>query len=101
MAMNKPDFLRVGAIIQVQHWYGQIVDIAESDARLMLLITSPKSLWRHHPAEWLEFDPQQIKPASLDDALASFDVYLDRVKQTQIEIEAMRKNWQAVDANRI
>jgi len=94
MATNKPDFLKVGAIVKVQHWYGQIVDIAESDSRIMVLVTSPKSLWRHHPAEWLEFDEQQIKPASLDEAIASFDIYIDRVKKILEDIDAMKREWQ-------
>ena len=94
MATNKPDFLKVGAIVKVQHWYGQIVDIAESDSRIMVLVTSPKALWRYHPAEWLEFDAQQITLASLDEAIASFDIYTERVKKTFQEIEAMKRNWQ-------
>ena len=93
MAISKPNFLQVGAVVKVQHWYGQIVDIAVSDSRIMVLITSPKALWRHHPAEWLEFDEQQIKPASLDEALASFDIYVERVKKTLDDINTMKQKW--------
>lgn len=95
MATSRPDFLKVGAIVKVQHWYGQIVDVAESDSRIMVLVTSPKSLWRHHPAEWLEFDEKQIKPATLPEAVASFDIYIERMRQSLADIEAMKSHWQA------
>jgi hypothetical protein len=98
MGTAKPDFLQIGAIVKVQYWYGQIVDVAVSDTRIMLLITSPKALWRHHPAEWLEFDPQQITPCTLADALAGFDDYVERVSQTLRGIEAMKKDWQQSNA---
>ena len=90
----KPDFLKVGAIVKVQHWYGQIVDIAESDTRIMVLVTSPKALWRNHPAEWLEFDAEQITATSIAEAVADFDFYLSRVRRTLHEIEALRDAWQ-------
>jgi hypothetical protein len=69
MAMTTPDFLKVGAVVKVQHWYSEIIDVAVSDSRLMVLVKSPKGIWRNHPAEWLEFDEQQIIPASLDEAI--------------------------------
>jgi len=94
MGTSKPDFLKVGAIVKVQHWYGQIVDIAESDTRIMVLVTSPKALWRNHPAEWLEFDAEQITATSIADAVADFDFYLSRVSRTLREIEALRDAWQ-------
>jgi len=94
MGTSKPDFLKVGAIVKVQHWYGQIVDIAESDTRIMVLVTSPKALWRNHPAEWLEFDAEQITATSIADAVADFDFYLSRVRRTLHEIETLRDAWQ-------
>ena len=90
----KPDFLKVGAIVKVQHWYGQIVDIAESDTRIMVLVTSPKALWRNHPAEWLEFDAAQITPASIADAVDDCESHAERVRRTLHEIEALRDAWQ-------
>jgi hypothetical protein len=94
MDINKPDFLKIGAIVKVQHWYGEIVDIAVSDTRIMVLVTSPKALWRHHPAEWLEFDAEQITATAIAEAVADFDTYVERVSRTLHEIEALRDAWQ-------
>lgn len=93
--VTRPDFLRVGAIVRVQHWYGEIVDVAVSHQRIMVLVKSPKGIWRNHPAEWLEFDEKQITPAVVDDALSSFDVYTERIEKMLADIETMKATWNA------
>jgi hypothetical protein len=30
----------------------------------MVLVSSAKDVWRNHPAEWLEFKPEHIQPAT-------------------------------------
>lgn len=93
--VSKPEFLKVGAIVKVQHWYGEIVDVALSKERIMVLVASPKGIWRNHPAEWLEFDPRQITPADLDEAIDSFDIYVQRVENMLADLDNMKKRWQA------
>ncbi|MDM8521629.1 hypothetical protein QUF64_16410 [Anaerolineales bacterium HSG6] len=93
---NIPKFLKVGQLVKVQHWYGQIEDVAVSDKRIMVLVKSPKGIWRNHPAEWLEFKPQQIKPASAEEAVQSIDIYTERVKQMLADIEQTRQAWGSV-----
>ena len=93
--VTKPDFLKVGGIVKVQHWYGEIVEVAVSDRRIMVLVKSPKGIWRNHPAEWLEYDESQITPAALDEAVSSIDVYQERVERMLAEIEALRESWRS------
>jgi hypothetical protein len=92
--VTKPEFLEIGNIVKVQHWYGEIVDVAVSDQRIMVLVASPKGIWRNHPAEWLEFDPRQITPASIDDAIDQFDIYIERVEKMLDELHTMKQAWQ-------
>jgi hypothetical protein len=70
------------------------VDVAVSDQRIMVLVASPKGIWRNHPAEWLEFDPRQITPASIDDAIDQFDIYIERVEKMLDELHTMKQAWQ-------
>jgi len=90
---TKPEFLKVGALVKVQHWYGQVVDLAESSSGVMVRVASPKALWRYHSPEWLEFDPTQIKPATREEAAASCDLYIERVVRTLHSIEEMKAGW--------
>jgi hypothetical protein len=60
----------------------------------MVLIKSPKGIWRNHPPEWLEFDPKQITPASLEEALASFEIYIQRIEKMLEDVKTMRHEWQ-------
>ncbi len=92
--VTKPEFLKVGNIVRVQHWYGEIVDVAVSDERIMVLVASPKGIWRNHPAEWLEFDPRQITPASIEDAVESFEIYEERIEKMLQDVQAMKARWQ-------
>ena len=89
----KPDFLQVGQLVKVQHWYGEIEDVCVSEQRIMVLVKSPKGIWRNHPAEWLEFDPQQIQPATPEEALNSMVVYENRIKQMLADLETMQHTW--------
>jgi len=92
---NIPEFLKVGRLVKVQHWYGEIEDVAVSDKRIMLLIKSPKGIWEHDPIEWLEFNPQQIRPASVEEATQSIAIYTARVQQMLTEIEQTKQAWLA------
>jgi hypothetical protein len=96
MAGNKPEFLQIGQLVKVQHWYGEIEDICTSDQRIMLLVKSPKGIWRNHAAEWLEFDPQQIKPATVAEAVKSIEIYTARVQQMLADLETMQTKWSLV-----
>lgn len=93
MAINKPDFLVPGALCKIQHWYGEILDVAISDQRIMVLVASPKGVWRNHAAEWLQFDPEQIQPAVLSEALADARLHIDRITRNLNDAWAMHNAW--------
>jgi len=40
--MNKPEWLRRGALAKVQHWDELVENVALSDRRVVVLIKSPK-----------------------------------------------------------
>ncbi len=63
--INSPAWLKPGAFVKVQHWYGVVEDVAVSDNRIMVYIKSPKGVVRSQrdAAEWLEYIEGQIVPA--------------------------------------
>ena len=90
MDITRPEFLKVGALIKVQHWYGEVIDVAVSDERIMLLVASPKGIWRNHPAEWLEYDEKQITAADMNDAVNSIAVYRERIQKMLADLDTMQ-----------
>lgn len=88
------DFLKVGAVVKIQHWHGEIVDLARSEnGRIMLLVKSPKGIWRNHPAEWLEYQEGQIQEADLKEAIQSFDFFIQQVEKMLEALKTMRRVW--------
>ena len=84
-----PDFLQVGAFVKVNEWYGQIVDVATTaQGKVMVLITSPKAIFRNHRDEWLEFDPALITPATPDDYRRDIEYY---AKRTRLNLEKLER----------
>jgi hypothetical protein len=63
--INLPVWLKPGALVKVQHWYGVVEDVAVSDNRIMVYIKSPKGVVRaqRDASEWLEYIEGQIVPA--------------------------------------
>ena len=63
--INSPAWLKPGALVKVQHWYGIVEDVAVSQNRIMVYIKSPKGVVRSQrdAAEWLEYIEGQIVPA--------------------------------------
>lgn len=59
---NKPEWLKPGALVKVQHWYGVVEDVAVSELHVMVLVKSPKGVWRNQrdASEWLEYIDGQI-----------------------------------------
>lgn len=95
--VTKPGFLTVGNIVKVQHWYGEIVDVAVTDAgRVMVLVKSPKGIWRNHPDEWLEYIEGQIMPAQLSDAIEQFSYYIERIGEMYDALCVMKNHWSTI-----
>jgi hypothetical protein len=96
MATTLPDFIHVGAIVKVLEWYGQIVDLATTDqGKVMLLITSPKAIFRNHRDEWLEFDPNRIQPGTPEDYSRDIAYYAKRTRLNLDKLERLATDWQA------
>ena len=94
-------WMQAGQLVRVQgQWYGEIVDVA-TGKRTMLLIRSPKGVWRNQStspfhrdyAEWLEYREGAIEPADVNDALADLEKYADRLREQLAALESLRLRW--------
>ncbi len=96
MATTLPDYIYVGAIVKVVEWYGQIIDIATTEqGKVMVLVTSPKAIFRNHRDEWLEFDANSIAPAKPADYARDIEFYAKRARLNLEKLEKLAAEWQS------
>jgi hypothetical protein len=93
--MNRPPFLFVGNLIKIQsYWCAEIKDIADTEVgRIMLLLKSPKGIWRNKPEEWIEYSEGQIVPASFEEAESDIETHRLRINRMLIDIDDLEKEW--------
>ncbi len=86
---NKPEWLKPGALVKVQHWHGLIEDVAISSERVMVLIKSAKGIWRNQrdASEWLEYIEGQIVIADPDEFTADLNAHADRIRRMLTDLE--------------
>ena len=91
--MNKPDWLKRGAIVKIQHWLGVVEDVAVSESRIMVLIKSPKGIWRNQrdASEWLEYIEGQIISATPDEMDKEITVHTERIRQMLADLNSFRE----------
>ncbi len=91
--MNKPKWLKRGALVKVQHWYGVVEDVAVSDVRVMVLIKSPKGVWRNQrdASEWLEYIDGQITQAVPDALEQDIEAHAERIQRMLNELNTFRE----------
>jgi len=92
---NLPEWLMVGALIEFVFSVGRVVDIAISEQRVMLLVESPKGIWRNHPAEWLEYHADAIKPASPERVERDLALYREYIVKMLNQLDSLAVEWQA------
>lgn len=88
-----PKWMKVGQPVRVMpNWYGVISDVAVSDVRVMVLIRSPKGIWRNQKdaAEWLEYVPSMITKADQKDVLREIERHEVRVNKMLEELETWK-----------
>jgi len=87
--MNKPEWLKPGALVKVQHWHGVIEDVAESPDRIMVLIKSAKGIWRNQrdASEWLEYIEGQIVPSDPAEFAADLEAHAKRITRMLTDLE--------------
>lgn len=94
MDTTLPDYVRVGAIVKIAEWCGQIVDIATTEqGKVMVLVTSPKALFRNHRDEWLEFNSDLIQRATPADYLNDIEYYARRTRLNLEKLEQLAQAW--------
>jgi hypothetical protein len=59
----------------------------------MVLVKSPKGIWRNHPAEWLEYKPDAIKPATRERAERDVELYRGYILKMLTELDALCAVW--------
>jgi hypothetical protein len=91
---NIPEWLKPGALVEFAFCVRQVLDVAVSPDRIMVLVKSPKGIWRNHAAEWLEYKPDAIKPATLERAERDIDLYREYILKMLDEVDALREEWE-------
>ena len=91
---TKPDWLVPGVIVKVQFWVGQVEEVAVSDRHIMVLVSSPKGIWRNHPAEWLEFKPEHIRPATPQEIEQDLERHRRYIAKMQADLDSLGQKWQ-------
>lgn len=91
--MNKPDWLTKGTWIEFAFAVGRIVDVLESPERITLLVESPKGIWRNHPAEWLEYKPDAIKPAEPARIKQEFEAAQRQLQRMNGQLESLERQF--------
>jgi hypothetical protein len=91
--MSKPEWLKPGALVKVQHWHGVVEDVAVSPARIMVLIKSPKGIWRNQrdASEWLEYIEGQIMPVSKAQIEEDIETHEIRIRAMLEELTKFRQ----------
>lgn len=87
---NPPGWLKRGALVKVQHWYGVVEDVAVSQNRIMVYVKSPKGVVRSQrdAAEWLEYIEGQIVPAEPSAFEQEIALNIARVQKMLDELKA-------------
>ncbi|HEU0296836.1 MAG TPA: hypothetical protein VFR47_29130 [Anaerolineales bacterium] len=91
--MNKPEWLKHGALVKVQHWYGRVEDVAVSDRHVMVLVKSPKGIWRNQrdASEWLEYIEGQITPATPAEMEKEITAHTERIQRMLVDLNTFRE----------
>lgn len=95
-----PEWLDRGNLVEFAFCVGEVVDVAVSPERIMVLVKSPKGIWRNHAAEWLEYKEGAIKPATRDRALRDIELYRAYIEKMLIELDALGADWTGETAQR-
>lgn len=95
--MDMPEFLQIGAIVKCRYWYGEVLDICQSETRCMVLLASPQILWRGKETEWVEYEMGTFAPATLTEALTMTALIIERLKATRAAIQQLTDRWVATE----
>jgi hypothetical protein len=91
---DKPDFLKIGQLVMIDGWCGRIEDVAVTEAGgIMVLVNSPKAIWRNQRPEWLPYIDGRITPVDFAAAEPLFLTYVERVKMMAAALVEMQREW--------
>jgi len=93
-----PEWLKPGELVEFAFCVGQIVDVAVSPERVMVLVESPKGIWRNHSAEWLEYKESAIKPATRERAKRELELYRNYILKMLDAVDEMNQAWMKQDS---
>lgn len=90
---NIPEWLQPGTLVEFAFSVGEILDVAVSPERIMVLVKSPKGIWRNHPAEWLEYKPGAIQPTTPERAAQEIELYRSYILKMLHDLDATSDAW--------
>jgi hypothetical protein len=93
MKNQTPDWLQKGELVEFAFCVGEIIDIAASDEHVMVLVRSPKGIWRNHAPEWLEYKEGTIKPASRERAARDIELYHGYICKMLDDLNELKHAW--------
>ncbi|GER81134.1 MAG: hypothetical protein M5U11_08085 [Anaerolineales bacterium] len=93
----KPEWLKPGAFVKVQHWFGVVEDVAVSEQRVMALIKSAKGIWRNQrdASEWLEYIEGQIVPARPEEVEQDIAAHAERIQRMLADLNSFQRSIRA------
>jgi hypothetical protein len=70
-----------------------VEDVAVSDQHLMVLIKSPKGIWRNQrdASEWLEYIEGQITAATSDEMEKEINAHAERIQRMLTDLNEFRE----------
>lgn len=88
-----PEWLKPGELVEFAFCVGEVVDVAVSPERVMVLVKSPKGIWRNHPTEWLEYKADALKPATRERAERDVKLYRGYILKMLNDLDGLNESW--------
>lgn len=89
-----PDYIKVNQFVRIAEWVGKVEDVANGGEHTLVLVSSPKQVYRHSTPEWLPYFPELdlIQPATLEEYEKECRAYANRAMQDAERITQMAES---------
>jgi hypothetical protein len=99
--IDKPEFLKVNALVKVNGYVGRILEMAESEYSLMIKVESAKSVRRFQKPDWLDYmaAPDLWSPATPQDLIDDAEREKQAALKSIAAVEKFVASSQAVEVS--
>lgn len=83
------DIFKKGMYVKARYWHGIVRDMVSSNEHCLVLVFSPRGIWRGKPEEWV--DAKDVSETTKEDVLAAVRIHralLEEALQQLQEFEA-------------